>query len=292
MNAAQRPMVVGMDGSPGSEAALRWAMDEAHTRKAPVRLVFGFRGEAAAGISYANHYPTFDIETYRKAADELITAATGRAHALAPEVHVEGVTAQAHPTTLLLEESEHATHVVLGTRHLKAIGSSILGSVSASVAARARCPVVVMRGPAGMAAEQAAVVVGIPVTEPVADVLSFAFEYADFHRAPLRAVLCWHPDLLASMSWRAEPSPPRDVEQALVRSLETWRQKYPQVVVHPEVVREHATDGLVLASHGQRLVVVGSHGRHALTGTVLGSVSQGVLHHATCPVAVVPCHSD
>jgi len=212
--------------------------------------------------------------------------------ALAPDVDVTGATVETHPTSLLLDESERAMLIVLGSRHLKAVASSILGSVSASVAARARCPVVVMRGPAGLAAEEAAVVVGVAPPEPADEVLAFAFEYADAHHAPLRAVLCWHPDALASMSWRAEPSAPPEVARALAGYLEPWRQKYPQVVVHAEVVREHPTDGLVLASHGQRLVVVGSHGRHALTGTLLGSVSQGVLHHATCPVAVIPCHSD
>lgn len=62
------------------------------------------------------------------------------------------------------------------------------------------------------------------------------------------------------------------------------------VAVHPEVLREHAVAGLVAASTTQKLLVVGSRSRHARVGTSLGSVSQGVLHHATCPVAVVPTH--
>jgi len=291
MKTTERPIVVGMDGSPGSEAALRWAMGEAHVRTAPVRLVHAYHAEAASRLGYA-YYPAFDIESYAKTAGQLIASALDRARALAPGVDVEGITAEAHPRTLLLEGSEHAALVVLGSRHLKAIGSSILGSVSAGVAARARCPAVVLRGPAGVADEQAAVVVGVAPPEPAFDVLCFAFDHADRHRAPLRAVLCWHPDLLAAMSWRAEPTPPAAVGEALAGYLEPWRQKYPQVVVHADLVREHATDGLVFASHTQRLPVVGSHGRHALTGTVLGSVSQGVLHHATCQVAVIPCHSE
>jgi nucleotide-binding universal stress UspA family protein len=57
--------------------------------------------------------------------------------------------------------------------------------------------------------------------------------------------------------------------------------------VQAAVIREHPVAGLVDASTAQHLLVVGSRGRHALTGTLLGSVSQGVLHHATCPVAVI-----
>src|SRR6266540_1031008 len=69
-------------------------------------------------------------------------------------------------------------------------------------------------------------------------------------------------------------------------------EKFPDVEGHTEVIREHPADGLVLASLSQHLVVVGSHGHHALTGTLLGPVSQAVLHHATCPVAVVPTHRN
>jgi nucleotide-binding universal stress UspA family protein len=66
-----------------------------------------------------------------------------------------------------------------------------------------------------------------------------------------------------------------------------WQEKYPDVAVHRGVVREHPVEGLVAQSHADTLLVVGNHARHAHMTTLLGSVSQGVLHHATCPVAVV-----
>jgi nucleotide-binding universal stress UspA family protein len=135
------------------------------------------------------------------------------------------------------------------------------------------------------AEEGAGVVVGIDGTEASQDLLAFGFEHANVHRAPLRAVLCWHPDLLASMSWRAEP-PPESVDAWLSDALVGLRERYPEVVVHPEVLREHPKSGLLKASEGQYLLVVGNRGRHAHVGTLLGSVSQRVLHHATCPVAV------
>jgi nucleotide-binding universal stress UspA family protein len=74
--------------------------------------------------------------------------------------------------------------------------------------------------------------------------------------------------------------------------LSDRRDRYPNVQVHPTVLRAHPVHGLVDESTAGRLLVVGSHGRHALAGTLLGSVSQGVLHHATCPVAVVPINAD
>jgi nucleotide-binding universal stress UspA family protein len=101
-------------------------------------------------------------------------------------------------------------------------------------------------------------------------------------------VLCWHPDRLAEMMWRAEPPAPARAEAWLSEALAGWREKYPDVVVHSGVIRDHPVSGLLTTAAAQDLLVVGSRGRHALAGTLLGSVSQGVLHHAACPVALVP----
>ena len=76
----------------------------------------------------------------------------------------------------------------------------------------------------------------------------------------------------------------------LCEALAGWRDRYADVAVHPEVIREHPVAGLVLASSAQYLLVVGTTGHHTLPGAPLGSVSQGVLYRATCPVAVVPTH--
>ena len=71
-------------------------------------------------------------------------------------------------------------------------------------------------------------------------------------------------------------------------ALAGWSQKYPDVEVHHAVIRDHPVPGLIAESLNQELLVVGTRGRHALAGTLLGSVSQGVLHHADLPVAVIP----
>jgi nucleotide-binding universal stress UspA family protein len=81
-------------------------------------------------------------------------------------------------------------------------------------------------------------------------------------------------------------------EAWLSEALAGWREKYPDVEVHSGVVRDAPVPGLVAASVGQSLLVVGTRRRHSLAGALLGSVSQGVLHHAVCPVAVVPSHGE
>jgi nucleotide-binding universal stress UspA family protein len=131
------------------------------------------------------------------------------------------------------------------------------------------------------------VVVGVEPDESCEDAIHYGFDYASRHALPLHAVLCWHRDALADMLWRDEPAVPVRAQALLSEALAGWREKYPDVDVHEEVSRAHPVDGLVAASHAQHLLVVGTHGRGAVTGLLLGSVSQGVLHHATCPVAVI-----
>lgn len=218
----------------------------------------------------------------------LLATAAAHVRELAPELDVTTHVVDDEAARALIDESARASLIVLGSRHLASAGSVLLGSVSAAVSARAACPVVVLRGPAGLAAEQAAVIVGVDGHPTSEDVVEFAFDYASRRSVPLRAVLCWHPDRLAEMMWRVEPPAPAQAQAWLSEALAGWGQKYPDVVVHSGVVRDHPVAGLVTASTAQNLLVVGSRGRHALAGTLLGSVSQGVLHHATCPVVLVP----
>lgn len=293
MPASKGLIVVGVDESPGSEVAVRWALDEARTRRAAVRLVCAYRWALTyrwdgmyAGVTDP------EVQQMRQAADALVTKAIDEAAGAAPDIEVTGTAIEGTAAQVLIDESEHAALVVLGSRHLKALGSALLGSVGAGVAARAFCPVVVVRGPAGLAAERAAVVVGVDGTDAAEPALEFGFDHASRHRVPLRAVLCWRADPLAAMQWRPEPPVPARAELWLSETLAGWRERYPDVQTRGVVIRNHPVAGLVAESDAQHLLVVRSRTRNALAGTLLGSVSQGVLHHATCPVAVIPAATD
>lgn len=287
---AQRSIVVGIDGS-GAEAAVRWAIQEAGSRKVSVRLVCAYRTAPSyyQGLGMYVDSPS-DLARVRQVAESVIEKATAEAVAIDPEVDVDGEAVDGNPVPVLIEESRRSSVLVLGSRQRSTLRSSILGSVSAAVAARAECPAVVLRGPAALPEEHPAVVVGVDGTPASQALLEFGFEYASRRQSPLRAVLCWHPDLLATMMWRPEPPPPTRAEAWLAETLAGWREKYPDVAVQSGVVREHPGTALAAESASAQLLVVGNRGRHAMTGTLLGSVSQAVLHHATCPVAVVPTH--
>jgi nucleotide-binding universal stress UspA family protein len=79
-----------------------------------------------------------------------------------------------------------------------------------------------------------------------------------------------------------------DEARLLAEVIAGWHAKYPDVVVRREVTHAGPRKALIEATHQAQLVVVGTRGRGGFAGLLLGSVSQAVLHHAACPVAVVP----
>jgi nucleotide-binding universal stress UspA family protein len=284
-----RPIVVGIDGSDGGEVALRWALDDALVRNAPVQLICC--NPRPLNLNWEGVLPTSgeDIDhVARRSADYVVERALERAREIAPALEITGEVVDGRAADVLSDRSADAAAVVVGSRRLKALGSTLLGSVGAGLAAGARCPVVVVRGPAGLAAERPAVVVGIDGTDAAGPALEFGFAQASRYGLPLRAVMCWRPDPLAAMQWRAAPPPPQRVEAWLSEILADVQPRYPDVAASGAVIRSHPVPGLVAQSAAEHLLVVHSRSRHALTGTLLGSVTQGVLHHATCPVAVIP----
>ncbi len=291
MTVEANTVVVGVDGSAADELALRWGLAEAAAHNGAVRLVCAHHWLRSSG-PIAVDVPDADKQHAQHLSEVVVAGALARAAEINDAVPVRGEAREGGAVEVLLDEATRASLVVLGSRQLSTFGSYLLGSVSAAVAARAGRPVVVVRGPSGEPGEDPSVVVGVDGTEASQALLEFGFDYASRHHAPLRAIFCSHPDLLATMLWRSEPAVPPRAEAWLAEALAGWQEKFPDVQVHSAVIREHPTAGLVSASLNQELLVVGNHGRHASAAGLLGSVSQGVLHHAYCPVAVIPTHLD
>ena len=289
----QRTIVVGIDGSAGAQAAVRWALEEAGTWRVAVRLICAYRlmpGFYQAPGMYAD-YPQ-DMELVRKNAARVVSEALADAARSAPDVAVSGDTVDGSAGTGAargVRDGRAAGARVppaLGTRvHLPGVGERRGGGPFELPRRRAARP-----GGAGRRSRPRWWS-GWMAARPPRRCWNSDFDHASRRRAPLRAVLCWHPDLLASMLWRPEPPAPTQAEAWLAETVAGWQEKYPDVAVRTGVVREHPAAGLVAEAATAQLLVVGNRGRHAMAGTLLGSVSQAVLHTALCPVAVIPTQS-
>jgi nucleotide-binding universal stress UspA family protein len=283
-------VILAVDESTSDEALL-WAIDEARSRAANLRVVHAYVWEPSylPVPGYTAVSPP-DRERVRRAAEQTASAAIERLRKLDLSdlpLTIVGSTIEEQTVPALVETSKSAELLVLGSRREGPLRSFLLGSVGCGTVARAHCPVVVVRGPVNQGRAQR-VVVGIADHGTAADALTLAFRYAERHHVPLRAVYCWRSDPLAA----GDPPPWVHADQA-ARQLVTdvirpWTKEHPNVEAEAVAIMAHPVTGLIDQTDPQSLLVIGRRGRHALIGTLLGSVSQGVLHHATCAVAVCP----
>jgi nucleotide-binding universal stress UspA family protein len=284
-----KAIIVGTDGSDHGRRAVEWATEEAARRGLPLRILF-----AEAPWLYdmpvdprAGAVRKWLLAGGREVLDQAVATARER------DAEVD-VTAEAVPgpaARALLEEARGAAMVVLGGRGNGMSAGTLLGSTALQVVTHTPVPAVVVR--ALEPAVRREVAVGVDGAEASGPALGFAFEEASLRGARLRAVHVWsHP--ASAGPWTMQPLvyDPRIVAEEETRVLEEsvapWREKYPDVEVVAEVV--HGTPVRILGGVSARadLLVVGTRGRGGFTGLLLGSVSHAVLHHAHCPVAVVP----
>jgi nucleotide-binding universal stress UspA family protein len=136
-------VVVGVDGSEASNAALRFAAEEASLRGGKLRVVCAW--EVPAAYFTGGLLPSDDlISAFEEHAKDVTASALSEAARLAPEVDREAVTLQGHPGDVLAQQSTGADLLVVGSRGLGGFRSLVLGSVSLHVAHHARCPVAII----------------------------------------------------------------------------------------------------------------------------------------------------
>jgi nucleotide-binding universal stress UspA family protein len=140
-SAADRRIVVGIDGSEGGDRALEWALAEARLRDAAVKGVFAWHLNAIA-------MPTTDsTEPYEAAAREITDRATALAKEWAPGVRFAAVSQPDAAAPALVDLSVGAGLLVVGSRGLGGFRGMLLGSVARQCADHGQCPVVVVRPP-------------------------------------------------------------------------------------------------------------------------------------------------
>ena len=267
-------VLVGVDGSAPAERALRWAAEEARLRRMPLT------------VCHAWQWPYPDppsgpaaLESVRREGRRILDTAVVIARETAPRIHVSGLLGAGPAPAVLLDQSRHASLVLIGTRGSDDGGPS--ASPSAQVPAYAGCPVIIVRGAADRGRP---VVVGVDGSLASEAALAFGFEEAALRGQPLVAIYG---------SWEPVPSGAPGLslrEKAgdlLERTVAPWREKYPYVDARISLVRRPTERALLETAAGAGLLVLGGRGLGGGAGLRLGAVGGAILRHAPCSVAVV-----
>lgn len=293
-------IVVAVDGSPGAQRALEWAVAEGRARGARVTAL----------LAYGYYGRPFEVQTLTAgtAPDDLESAARTVLHRAVADLdlslasppvpgEIEEMVSDDEPVDALLGEVTPQDVLVVGARGLGPVRRLLLGSVSLHCTRHAAGPTVIVREPAAAvagAADEAApkpVVVGIDGSPQSVTALRWSADHARCHKLPLQVVHAWsvqdteaiRADELFHVAERRDRDR-RAIESLLDRTIDAGQR-------HDVTLR--LLDGnpvgvLLEAAESASLLVVGSRGQGGIARLLLGSASAACLQHAACNVAVVP----
>ncbi|WP_037678121.1 universal stress protein [Streptomyces griseus] len=289
------PVLAGVDGSPSSAAAADWAAREAVLRGAPLRLL------GASPPLPGTSVPDPARERLRQVSARMLQQVVADLRDRYPDLDVLAEQADDAPAAALLAAAGDVGLLVVGTRGTGGFEGLAVGSVALRMAAGAPSPVVLVPHRPGAFGEgaqparsNARIVLGFDAHQPIGEVADFAFSAAEARGAGLRAVQAW--------AFPAESVSPRTLavteedratweDQEVLRlsdALRAWQAKYPRVTVRVDVMLLHPAEALLNTTRDADLLVVGRRTDPRADEGRLGPVTHAVLHHARCPVAVVP----
>jgi nucleotide-binding universal stress UspA family protein len=289
---------VGVDGSRLSQSAAVWAAHEAVSLGVALRLVHTWAIPIVATTGFAGAWvdPRLVVEAAEVVVDETASLVRHELGDRAPEIRTRIIQGDAAPT--LIDASTDASMLVVGSRGRGGFASLILGSVSTACLHHSTVPTVVVDDVAGLPGS-GDVMVGVDDSPGAAAALRWAA--AEAGRLGVRLIVVHGSDIPNAMPpggivfgevhrdafFGAANHLMADMVEAAMSGLEV-----PPSAVELRPIELAATEALLSESKGAALLVVGSRGRGGFAGLLLGSVSQQCIHHAPCPVVVVPHPSE
>jgi nucleotide-binding universal stress UspA family protein len=285
-------VTVGLDGSPESLAAARWAAGEAERRGFTLRLLHAWPLLAAEPPGVP---PEADQNYWAR---RIVHKTRAELQARHPGLSVVDDLVADDAEQALLRAASESEMVVLGSRGLLPVESYFLGDISMPVVAHAERPVVLVRaggdgdGPQPDRTGAGGVAVALKLHGPCDDLLEFGFRTAAARGVPLRAVHGRSLPVDAYVPWGVDHEVAEEVaqeaQQLLDRTLRPWRDRFPQVETVDSLALISPAKAVVQAAEDVDLLVVGRRRHRRPLAPHLGSVAQAAIHHAHCPVAVVP----
>lgn len=262
-------VIAGIDGSRAAEAAIKWAAAEAVSRGAELTLVHAF----VWLLFPVPLGPSAVAPGLRAAADKIVAESVELARKLEPAVTVTGYRTDGFPAPVLIRASEQADLVVIGSRGLGVTLGALVGSTGLDLAANAHCPIVVVRPDQYDAGSQ--VVIGYDGSSAAKVALDFGLDHARRHGLAVRVV--------AAQPLHTEHG--RITAEELAAEVHSRDGGQDAELV---LINGHPAEHLLRLSADAALIVLGARGLGGFAGMLIGSVSQTVLHHADCPVAIIP----
>ncbi|MEV0412804.1 universal stress protein [Streptomyces sp. NPDC050448] len=282
-------IIVGIDGSKPAEKAALWAADEAVRRGTALHLVHGADTDGRALYVSAD-----TIERIRRAGRELLDDTARAVTEQHPGLRVTTeFSRSAAAPSLHRAAALHGT-VVVGNRGLGGFSSLMLGSVGLKVAAGARTPVIVVRG-ADDAAETGVVLVGVRDGHDLG-CAQYAAREAELRKASLRLLHVWNVlesvgDVVTMLDDIEDIAD--EHERSLTGVAGQVRDEFPSLTVEADAAKSMSVSAaLVEASLHADLLVMGGRRSPGSMGRTLGWATHSLLHHANCPVLLIPRHDD
>ncbi|MFG2041877.1 universal stress protein [Dactylosporangium sp. NPDC048998] len=281
-----KDVIVGVDGTPASDAALRWAAAEAARSRARLRVVLVYHWRWPGGIGATDR-----IEGYtREQAEAAVDAAVRAVRAHRPGLDVSGFAVFGDPADVLAGLAAGAALTVVGSHGRTALADATRGATGTRVAMRARGRVAVVRG--RTEAADGPVVVGVDGSPTDDRLLATAFEHAARRGCEVVALRVQAPQA-APWGVGIPPLATNPVQARanrlaeLTDDVQRWHEKYPTVPAMARMPGGDPASALLDASGEAQLLVLGGRAHGPVAGLLAGSVSQRLLFHAECPLLIV-----
>lgn len=286
-----RGIVVGVDGSRGSDAALAWAAEEARRRGGDLLIAHVGDLPDSSGLSVATAQAVAaDLGRHARG---LLGRAVRAVASRQPMVAVDATHRTGGAARVLVELSRDAELLVVGRSGMTDGFDALLGAVSHGVAAYARCSVTVVPQsvkptPAG---HEPTVVVGVSRSDAAMDALEAAFRHAQRCGARVLAVHAWGKlDWAQSMSTYTPDSVERwrlASQHLLDQCVHQLAKRYPQVQVDARLVRDTFTAALTDAARDADLLLIGGRQGGDQRMSRLGGTATSLIAQSPCAVEVV-----